>query len=253
MSPYGAEWIYGQHAVRAVLERDPAGVLEIWLAADAGGPGARAAESAARNLGLSLKRVRRATLERHLGRVVHQGVAVRYRPASARRPPDFDSVLEHADSGTLLLVLDGVTDPHNLGACLRSAAAAGAAAVIAPRRHAAGLTPAARKVASGAAERVPYIRVPNLAQALSRMAQSGVRIVGTAGDAHHSLYDADLSAPLALVLGSEDLGLRRLTREHCHQLVRVPMAEGVESLNVGVTAGICLFEARRRQRAGGGG
>ena len=250
MSRHGAEWIYGNHAVRSVLERDPAGVLEIWLERNQGGPAARAAESASRNLGLSLKRVHRRTLERHLGPVVHQGIAARYRPTSQSPGPDLESVLAQT-APPLLLLLDEITDPQNLGACLRTADAAGVTAVVAPRRRAAGLTPAARKVASGAAESVPFVQVPNLAEAMGRIAEAGVRMVGAAAEAGDCIYDIDLCPPVAIVLGREDRGLRRLTRDRCDALVRVPMAGVVESLNVAVAAGICLFEARRQQRARG--
>ncbi len=248
MGRHGAEWIYGSHAVRSVLERDPAGVLEIWLETNQTGPAARAAESAARNLGLSLKRVHKRTLKRHLGDVVHQGIAARYRATGLKPQPDLEGVLSQAERAPLLLLLDEITDPHNLGACLRTADAAGVTAVVTPRRRAAGLSPSARKVASGAADSVPFIQVPNLADAMTRIAASGVRLIGTSADAECGIYDADMAPPVAIVLGSEDRGLRRLTRERCDLLVRVPMAGVVESLNVAVAAGVCLFEARRQQR-----
>jgi 23S rRNA (guanosine2251-2'-O)-methyltransferase len=251
MSRHSAEWIYGSHAVRSVLERDPTGVLEIWLEAGVSGPAARAAESASRNLGLSLKRVHKQTLQRHLGSVVHQGIAARYRPTLQKLEPDLESVLAAAKEAPLLLLLDEITDPHNLGACLRTADAAGVTAVVAPRRRAAGLTPAARKVASGAADSVPFIQVPNLAEAMTRISAAGVRILGAAAESPCSVYESDLTPPVALVLGSEDRGLRRLIRERCDALVRLPMAGVVESLNVAVAAGICLFESRRQQRGGG--
>ena len=249
MSRHGAEWIYGSHAVRSVLERDPVGVLEIWLETGVTGSAARAAESASRNLGLSLKRVHRRTLERHLGQVAHQGIAVRYRQTKPQQEPDLESILAECADAPLLLLLDEVTDPHNLGACLRTAWAAGVSAVIVPRRRAAGLTPAARKVASGAAEHVPLLQVPNLADCMGSLAEAGIRIVGAAAEAETSIHEAMLAPPVALVLGSEERGLRRLTRERCDLLVRVPMSAGAESLNVAVAAGICLFEARRQQRA----
>ncbi len=249
MSRHGAKWIYGSHAVRSVLERDPAGVLEIWLETGVTGAAARAAESASLNLGLSLKRVHKRTLERHLGPVVHQGIAARYRSTTSRLKRDLESVLAGVKDAPLLLLLDEITDPHNLGACLRTADAAGVTAVVVPRRRAAGLTPAARKVASGAADSVPFIQVPNLAEAMARISKAGVRVVGAAAEASTTIYDSDLTPPVALVLGSEDRGLRRLSRERCDVLVRVPMVGRVDSLNVAVAAGICLFEARRQQHA----
>jgi len=148
-------------------------------------------------------------------------------------------------------VLDGVEDPHNLGACLRSADAAGVHGVIVPRSRTCGLTAAVRKVACGAAETVPLLEVANLARSMRELQESGVRLVGTAADAEHPLYEADLTGHLALVLGAEQSGLRRLTREHCDQLVRIPMAGNVESLNVSVAAAVCLFEARRQRMLAG--
>jgi len=153
----------------------------------------------------------------------------------------------------LLLILDGVTDPHNLGACLRSADAAGVTAVIFPKDKSADINDVARKVASGAAETVPWIRVTNLARTLAQLKQAGVWVIGTSGDASDTLHDQDLTVPCALVLGSEGTGMRRLTREACDFTVSLPMAGAVSSLNVSVAAGVCLFEAvrqRRRKQAG---
>ncbi|MFM7065689.1 MAG: 23S rRNA (guanosine(2251)-2'-O)-methyltransferase RlmB, partial [Gammaproteobacteria bacterium] len=148
----------------------------------------------------------------------------------------------------LLLVLDGVTDPHNLGACLRTADAAGVDCVIAPRDRAAGLTPAARKVAAGAAESVPFAQVTNLVRCLERLKQAGVWVVGTAGEATDEVHAVDLTGPLAVVMGAEGEGMRRLTRETCDRLVRLPMAGAVESLNVSVATGVVLYEAVRQRR-----
>lgn len=155
-----------------------------------------------------------------------------------------------ADAGdVLLLVLDGVTDPHNLGACLRSADAAGVLAVVTPKDKSADITPVVRKVACGAAETVPLVRVTNLARTLRALKDAGVWIYGAAGEADASLYETDLTGPLALVMGAEGSGLRRLTRDHCDQLLRLPMAGAVSSLNVSVATGVCLFEARRQRLA----
>ena len=175
----------------------------------------------------------------------HQGVAVRVVPGDA---VDLRSVLQRVDARTVLVLLDGVQDPRNLGAVLRTAAAAGASALIVPRSRGAGLTPAARKTAAGAAERVAVVEVANLARAMDSLADAGIRLVGLAAEAESELFDADLHGPLGLVLGAEDTGLRHLTREHCQQLVRLPMAGGMESLNVSVAAGICLYEALRQRR-----
>ena len=159
-----------------------------------------------------------------------------------------DDLLDQLSEPPLLLVLDGVTDPHNLGACLRVADGAGAHAVIAPKDHAVGLNATVAKVASGAAETVPYLMVTNLARSLNEMKERDIRIVGTSDDAEGTVYDLDLSGPVALVLGAEGSGLRQLTRKTCDVLVRIPMAGAVESLNVSVAAGVCLFEALRQRR-----
>ncbi len=172
-------------------------------------------------------------------------------PPAPRSEAELERRLDALDHPPLLLVLDGVQDPHNLGACLRSADAAGADAVLAPRDRAAGLTPAVRKVAAGAAEHLPFVVVTNLARALRALRERGVRVVGTAGEAETSLYAAELRGPLALVVGGEARGLRRLTREHCDLLVALPMAGAVESLNVSVAAGVALFEAVRQRQVTG--
>jgi 23S rRNA (guanosine2251-2'-O)-methyltransferase len=158
-------------------------------------------------------------------------------------------LIERADK-PLLLVLDGVTDPHNLGACLRSADAAGVTAVIVPKDNAASITPVVRKVACGAAEVVPFIQVTNLARTLKQLQDARVWIVGTTGEADESLYQQDLKGPIAIVMGAEGAGMRRLTKEHCDFLVKLPMAGSVSSLNVSVATGICLFEAVRQRQAG---
>jgi 23S rRNA (guanosine2251-2'-O)-methyltransferase len=158
-------------------------------------------------------------------------------------------VLEDVQGEPLLLLLDGVTDPHNLGACLRVADGAGAHAVIAPKDHAVAINGTVAKVASGAAETVPYLMVTNLSRSIAALKEHGIRVVGAADDAPQTLHQADLRGPLALVLGAEGKGLRHLTRTSCDALVRIPMHGAVESLNVSVAAGVCLFEARRQRDA----
>lgn len=175
----------------------------------------------------------------------HQGVVALAEPI--QQLLTLDDVLAESDPGTLLLALDGVTDPRNLGACLRVADAAGVSAVVVPRDRAAGMTPAAIKAAAGAAESVSLVEVTNLARALEAMSEAGVRTVGAAGEAKQSLYELDLRGPTAWVLGAEDSGLRRITREHCDSLARIPLRGQVESLNVSVAAGICLFETVRQR------
>ncbi len=180
------------------------------------------------------------------GTARHQGVVARV--TALPQQHSLDDLLDGITVPPLLLVLDGVTDPHNLGACLRVADGAGAHAVIAPKDHAVGLNATVAKVASGAAETVPYLMVTNLARTLNELKERGIRIVGSSGDAPRALYDADLSGPLALVLGAEGAGLRQLTRKTCDELVSIPMAGAVESLNVSVAAGLCLYEAYRQRR-----
>jgi 23S rRNA (guanosine2251-2'-O)-methyltransferase len=160
-----------------------------------------------------------------------------------------DTVEAEGRGPALVLVLDGVTDPHNLGACLRTADGAGAHAVIAPKDHAVGLNATVAKVASGAAETVPYLMVTNLARTLGELQDRGLRVVGTSDDAPQTLYDLDLTGPVALVLGAEGTGLRQLTRKTCDELVRIPMQGAVESLNVSVASAVCLYEALRQRRA----
>jgi 23S rRNA (guanosine2251-2'-O)-methyltransferase len=177
----------------------------------------------------------------------HQGACLQVRPMGVLGEGALDELLDRLTAPPLLLVLDGVQDPHNLGACLRSADAAGAAAVIVPRDRAAGLSPTVRKVASGAAETMPLIQVVNLARTLRWLKEREIWIVGTDGEADKTIYAANLKGPLALVLGAEGTGLRRLTREHCDQLVSIPMFGVVESLNVSVATGVVLFEAVRQR------
>ena len=182
------------------------------------------------------------------GEVPHQGVvAVCEAPAALQRT--LDDVLADVDAGSLLLLLDGVTDPRNLGACLRTANAAGAGAVIVPRDRSASMTPVVAKAAAGAAESTPLVTVTNLARAMEEIKAAGIWIAGAAGEADRSLYDLDLTGPIAWVLGAEGEGLRRLTRDKCDWLARIPLAGQVESLNVSVATGICLFETVRQRRA----
>ena len=176
----------------------------------------------------------------------HQGVVARVQPLPARH--SIDEVLDEVQGAPLVLVLDGVTDPHNLGACLRVADGAGAHAVVAPKDHAVGLNATVAKVASGAAETVPYLMVTNLARTLNELKERDIRVIGTSEDAERTIFDADLSGAVALVLGAEGAGLRQLTRKTCDELVRIPMQGAVESLNVSVAAGICLFEALRQRQ-----
>ena len=239
---------YGLHSVRMLIERHPERVRRVLLVGgrDAG----RVAElrALASKAGVAVENADAAQLDRLAEGERHQGVVAELNPRSGDPETQLEQALEAAGTAPLLLVLDGVTDPHNLGACLRSADAAGVDAVIAPRDRAAGLTPVARKVAAGAAETLPFVQVVNLARTLRELKERGIWLVGTTGDADKSLYDLDLRGPIAIVMGSEGEGMRRLTRECCDELVRIPMAGAVESLNVSVATGAVLFEAVRQRR-----
>ncbi len=240
------ELLYGMRPVLAVLDQDPAGVLEVWLADSRTDEAGRRIASRARAVGCGLHRVPRRTLERLAGGAPHQGVAARYR-AVEKAAPELDELLAGVHDATLLLALDEVQDPRNLGACLRSAGAAGADALLVPRRRSAPLGGVARKAASGASETTPVVRVGNLASALVRLRERGVQVLGAAPDAPSTVFECPLRGPLAFVLGGEGGGLRRLTASRCDALVRIPMRGRVASLNVSVAAGVCLFEALRRR------
>lgn len=244
----GGRMVYGFHAVGARLKQRPESIRELWVDRGREDPRMRALLLLAKDKGVRAQQVPVERLDGMLPGVRHQGVAC---AVPGDEPvPDLDEVLDALEAGgetPLVLLLDGVTDPHNLGACLRAADGAGAHAVIAPKDKAVGLTPVAVKVACGAAESIPFLQVTNLARTIEEMQQQGVWVIGTAGEAAASLYATDLTGPVALVLGAEDKGLRRLTRERCDGLVKLPMQGRVESLNVAVAAGVCLYEARRQR------
>jgi 23S rRNA (guanosine2251-2'-O)-methyltransferase len=242
-------FVYGLHAVNAALERAPERVLELWLVQTRDDARARDLKDRAAQVGVHVHSVSGDALAKLVGDVVHQGAAVAMRPLKPWDEHDLTQALGHLTVDPLLLILDGVTDPHNLGACLRTADAAGAHAVVIPKDRAASVDGVVRKVAAGAAEFVPVATVTNLARTLEVLKERRIWVVGTDGDAEQALYSADLKRPLALVLGAEGTGMRRLTRDRCDFLVRIPMAGHVQSLNVSVAAGIALFEALR-QRTG---
>ena len=239
--------LFGFHAVGVRLKVAPASVIEIYV--DASRRDARMKQFLARaqEAGARVIEADGLRLTRLAGSAGHQGVAARVQELERSR--SLDDLLDGLQAPPLLLVLDGVTDPHNLGACLRVADGAGAHAVIAPKDHAAGINATVAKVASGAAETVPYFMVTNLARTLGELKERGIWVTGTAGEAQKTLYEADFAGPAALVLGAEGAGLRQLTRRSCDELVRIPMRGAVESLNVSVASGICLYEALR-QRGG---
>lgn len=248
MNTPGNRLIFGFHAVGVRLKTAPQGILELYV--DPGRRDARMQQFLARvaAAGLRLREVDGERLQALCGSPRHQGVVARVRLAELAR--SLDDLLDAVEGPPLLLVLDGVTDPHNLGACLRVADGAGAHAVIAPKDHAVGLNATVSKVASGAAETVPYLMVTNLARTLGELKERDIWIVGLAGEASGTLYQSDLKGPLALVLGAEGSGLRQLTRKTCDALVALPMAGAVESLNVSVASGICLYEAVRQRQSG---
>lgn len=221
-------------------------VSGVWLAGRRRYTRARAVADLARQQNVAVHTVDMDTLDAMLPDVRHQGCVAALAPAPAWRESDLPGLLAAADA-PWVLALDQVQDPHNLGACLRSAAAAGVSAVLAPRRRAAGLTPAVRKVAVGAIERVAFVPVTNLARALKRLQGDGFRAVGLSGDAGQGLYDIDLCGPVVLVVGGEARGLRELTAKSCDTLAAIPMQNDMESLNVSVAAGVTLFEAVRQR------
>ncbi len=247
-----SEWIYGFHAVEGVLGRSPERINSLWLATNRRDKRAQRIEQLAASSGVAVSRVERYQLDREIdGR--HQGVAITVRPAEGGGEVLTESsLLEQVSKGqfTLLLVLDGVTDPHNLGACLRSADATGVQAVIVPKNNSAEINAVASKVASGAAETVPLLAVTNLARTLKGLQQAGAWIVGTSGDADQLIYELDMTGPTVLVMGAEGDGMRRLTAEHCDYQVKLPMVGSVSSLNVSVATGVCLFEILRQRQSG---
>lgn len=248
----GERWLFGIHAVEAALRHDPANIIRLLCAQGRRDQRLQEVERLAEEAGLPISRVEPRELDRLTRVDRHQGVAAEYRAAPTYDENDLHAMLERLDEPALLLVLDGVTDPHNLGACLRVADGAGAHAVIAPKDRAVGMTPTVRKVASGAAESIPFVQVTNLARTLEGLKQRDIWVIGLAGEADHGLYESRLAThPLAVVMGAEGMGLRRLTREACDELVKLPMLGTVESLNVSVAAGITLYEIRRQRLAAG--
>lgn len=237
--------IYGLHAVRAVLERRPETVLVAKVLRDASGKLAEL-ERALAARGIAIERVSRNELDRLAEGGVHQGVVVEVASAPEFTIGDFESLVLERGRALRLLVLDGVEDPRNLGACLRTADAAGIDAVVVPRDRSAKLTATAVKTSTGAAETVPVFRAPNLARTLTWLKEAGVWVVGADGSAPQSLYATKLAPPVAIVLGGEGRGVRRLTRDLCDELVHIPMVGSVESLNVSVATGIVLFELLRQ-------
>jgi 23S rRNA (guanosine2251-2'-O)-methyltransferase len=242
--------LFGFHAVTVRLKTAPASVTEVHVDATRRDARMRQFVERVQAAGVKLIDSDDARLARLAGSGRHQGVVARVTPLKTSHSLDdvLDAVEDEGRGPALVLVLDGVTDPHNLGACLRTADGAGAHAVVAPKDHAVGLNATVAKVASGAAETVPYLMVTNLARTLGELQDRGVRVIGTSDDAPRTLFEADLTGPVALVLGAEGAGMRQLTRKTCDELVRVPMQGAVESLNVSVASAVCLYEALRQRQ-----
>lgn len=240
-----AKVLFGFHAVGVRLKTAPASVIEVYV--DPARKDARMRQFLVRaqEAGVRVIEADSLRIAKLAGSHNHQGVAARVQAIEQKH--SLDDLLDGLAQPALLLVLDGVTDPHNLGACLRVADGAGAHAVIAPKDHAVGINATVAKVASGAAETVPYFMVTNLARTLGELKERNIWCIGTSDDAPRTLYQADLKAPVALVLGAEGAGLRQLTRKTCDELVSIPMRGAVESLNVSVASGICLYEALRQR------
>ncbi|ARD23863.1 MULTISPECIES: 23S rRNA (guanosine(2251)-2'-O)-methyltransferase RlmB [Shewanella] len=240
--------IFGIHAVEALLRNAPERIIELWALQGREDERVLPLINSATQFGVSVQRSSRKVLDDKSASSQHQGIVARVKPAKILTENDLDVLLEKTDQA-FLLILDGVTDPHNLGACLRNADAAGVQGIIVPKDNSVGLTATVSKVACGAAETIPLFQVTNLARTMRHIQQKGVWIIGAAGEADCELYQADLKGSLAIAMGAEDKGLRRLTRESCDSIVSIPMAGSVSSLNVSVATGICLFEAVRQRKA----
>jgi 23S rRNA (guanosine2251-2'-O)-methyltransferase len=244
------EYVFGLHAVQALLDKAPKRVKRVYLLRGRVDARVQTVGDLAQQHDVPVERLSPEDIDKMAEGGVHQGVIALVTPSQLWSEEMLTHLLDNLEGPALLLVLDGVTDPHNLGACLRSADAAGAQAVIIPRDRSASLSPTVRKVACGAAETVPLVAVTNLARTLKQLQQRGLWVVGTAGEAEQLIYQVDLKVPSVIVMGAEGSGMRRLTREHCDYLAKLPMAGGVSSLNVSVAAGVCLFEAVRQRHPG---
>lgn len=237
--------IFGFHAVTSRIRHEASSVEEIYVDSSRVDGRMKDLISAAKSAGVRIIPADDQRLSSIVGTRRHQGVVAKAGELSLAR--NLDELLDAIEGPPLLLILDGITDPHNLGACLRVADGVGAHAVIAPKDRAVGLNATAAKVASGAAETVPYITVTNLARTLRELKERDIFLVGTSDDVDQTIYDVDFKGGIAIVMGSEGEGMRRLTRETCDQLVSIPMFGSVESLNVSVASGVCLYEARRQR------
>ncbi len=243
------EKIMGLHAVEAALKNDPERVEQVQYRRGRHDQRLQKILQLANQAGVPVEPLDDKVLDKKAASRHHQGVMALYRAAAVLNEHDLAQLLEKREDAPFLLVLDGVTDPHNLGACLRTADATGVHAVITPKDNAAGLTPTARKVASGAADSVALVQVTNLARTLDALKARGIWLVGTSDHGSTSLFDQDMRGPLALIMGAEGKGLRRLTEQRCDHLVSIPMTGRVESLNISVATGVCLYEALRQRQS----
>lgn len=247
MSTHHSQAIFGLHAVQALLEKHPERILSLHVMQTRGDKKIEALLSLAKAAGIHIETTSRQALDKLAQEGNHQGVVAQCAKVKAYQESDLKSFLDHIEGPPFLLILDGVQDPHNLGACFRSAEAAGVHAIIAPKDKSVGITPVVSKVACGAAETLPFIQVTNLARSIETVKEHGIWVYGAAGEATKTIYQTDLKGPLALVMGAEGSGLRRLTRDLCDGLIKIPMVGTVESLNVSVATGICVFEALRQR------
>ncbi len=244
----GNQQVFGIHAVRQVLNHSPETILHVWLQETIRTEAVGAIADMLKELGLSIQFVSRATLDKRTHNQNHQGVLLEVREINKKGDLDLDALLaQKHEHNPLYLVLDSVQDPHNLGACIRTAATVGITAVIIPKNRAASINETVRKVASGAVEQVLVIQVVNLSRALKKMKQSGIWVVGTDSEAVQSVYDLDLKMPTAIVMGGEHQGIRDLVKKECDYIAALPQTGTIESLNVSVATGVVLYEAVRQR------
>lgn len=241
-------FLNGVHSIQNALEHDASNITQLWVAENKRNPRIDKLLAQAEKLGLKAQSTTPSALDRMTGSRQHQGIAAEYLAPDAANENDLIELVTNATEPLLLLILDGVTDPHNLGACIRTAEGAGVNAVVAPKDKSASLTPTARKVSSGAAERLPFVQVTNLARTLDLLKDAGVWITGTSDKATKTLYECDFKGPTAIVMGAEGKGVRRLTEKSCDHLISIPMAGSVSSLNVSVATGVVLYEAVRQRQ-----
>ena len=239
--------IFGMHSVRSLMNQHPERLVEVFATRERQDKPLQELVSQAQKLGMRVQFVPKATLDKKAEGGNHQGIVITALEAPQLTENDLDALCDQAGKKALFLVLDGVTDPHNLGACLRTADATGVTAVIVPKDKSASINPTVRKVASGAAEAVPFVQVTNLARTLRQLQDKQVWIVGTAGEATKNLYEVDYTGPVAIVMGAEGVGMRRLTRETCDELIKIPLLGTVSSLNVSVATGVSLYEVVRHR------